>query len=63
MIGEEPSWTEVGEGNLNMAAVLAACKAAGVKTYIVEQDACPVTNDPFKSIEISFKNLRKLGLK
>ena len=63
MIGEEPSWTEVGAGNLNMPAVLAACKAAGVKTYIVEQDACPVTNDPFKSIAISYKNLRKMGLK
>jgi len=63
MIAGEPAWAEIGEGNLNWPAILAACKAAGVKTYIVEEDECPVTKDPFKSIEISFKNLRKMGLK
>ena len=63
MINNEPNWTEVGEGNLNWPAILKACKAAGVKTYIVEQDGCPITNDPFKSIEISYKNLRKMGLR
>ena len=63
ILNNEPAWAEIGEGNLNWPAVLAACKASGVKTYIVEQDACPVTKDPFRSIEISFKNLRKMGLK
>jgi sugar phosphate isomerase/epimerase len=63
MLANEPAWTEVGEGNLNMPAILKACKKAGVRTYIVEQDACPVTNDPFKSIEISLRNLKRLGLK
>ncbi|MBE3096710.1 MAG: sugar phosphate isomerase/epimerase [Planctomycetes bacterium] len=63
MLANEPAWAEVGEGNLNWPAILRACKAAGVRTYIVEQDACPVTNDPFKSIEISLKNLRRMGLK
>jgi sugar phosphate isomerase/epimerase len=63
VVKDEPAWAEVGEGNLNMPAVLAACRAAGVKTYIVEQDTCPVTNDPFKSIEISLRNLRKMGVR
>jgi len=63
IVGGEPVWTEVGEGNLNMPAVLRACKAAGVRTYIVEQDLWPATNDPFKSIEISLKNLRKMGMR
>ena len=63
MINNEPAWTEVGEGNLNMPAVLRACKAAGVRTYIVEQDQCPVTQDPFKSIAISYRHLRAMGLK
>jgi sugar phosphate isomerase/epimerase len=63
ILANEPAWTEVGEGNLNMPAVLKACKSAGVRTYIVEQDQCPVTNDPFKSIEISFRNLKRLGLR
>jgi len=63
ILNGEPAWAEVGEGNLNWPAVLAACKAAGVRTYIVEQDQCPVTNDPFKSIEISLRNLRAMGLR
>lgn len=51
---------EVGEGNLNWAAVLAACKAAGVKWYIIEQDTC--YRDPFESLSISLKNCKSLGL-
>ena len=54
-------YAEVGEGNLNWPSILAACKEAGVRWYIVEQDICP--GDPFKSLEISFNNLKKMGLK
>ncbi|MCL1856147.1 MAG: sugar phosphate isomerase/epimerase [Kiritimatiellaeota bacterium] len=53
---------EVGEGSVNWPAVIKACKAAGTRHFIVEQDACPVTNDPFKSIAISRANLTKMGL-
>ena len=63
MIGEEPSWTEVGEGNLNWPAILKACRTAGVRHYIVEQDDCPVTQDPFRSIRISYRNLLAMGLR
>jgi len=63
ILGNEPAWTEVGEGNLNLPAVLAACRAAGVRTYIVEQDNCPVTGDPFRSIAVSLRNLRAMGLR
>jgi len=59
----KPVTAEVGAGNLNWPAIIKACAVAGVKHYIVEQDNCPVTKNPFKSIEISLKNLRKLGLK
>jgi len=59
----EPAWAEVGEGNLNWPAIVRACRTAGVKHYIVEQDSCPVTKDPFKSIAVSLRNLRALGLK
>ncbi len=51
---------EVGEGNLNWPAILAACKSAGVKWYIVEQDTC--YRDPFDSLELSLKNLHDMGL-
>ena len=63
MLNSKPIWAEIGEGNLNWRPILAACKAARVKHYIVEQDDCPVTKNPFRSIEISYNNLRKLGVK
>jgi sugar phosphate isomerase/epimerase len=63
ILNNEPIWTEAGEGNLDMPAVLAACKAARVKDYIVEQDNCPLTKDPFKSVAISYANLREMGLR
>jgi sugar phosphate isomerase/epimerase len=51
---------EVGEGNLDWPAILAACRKAGVQWYIVEQDICQ--RDPFESLAISLKNLRQMGL-
>jgi sugar phosphate isomerase/epimerase len=50
---------EVGEGNLNWAAILPACKAAGVEHLLVEQDIC--YRDPFESLKISLDNLRAMG--
>lgn len=51
---------EVGEGNLNWPAILAACRRAGVEWYIVEQDTCQ--RDPFESVAISLRNARAMGL-
>lgn len=62
VVGNEPVWRAVGEGGLNWKAINRAAKAAGVKTYIVEQDNCPITNDPFKSIAVSFENLMGMSL-
>jgi sugar phosphate isomerase/epimerase len=52
---------EVGEGNLDWPAILPACRQAGVRWYIVEQDICQ--GDPFQSLEISLNNLRQMGLR
>jgi sugar phosphate isomerase/epimerase len=52
---------EVGEGNLNWPAIFDACKSAGVKWHIVEQDDCN-GRDPFESLAISLRNLRAMGL-
>jgi sugar phosphate isomerase/epimerase len=51
---------EVGEGNLNWTSILSACRQAGVRWYIVEQDVCQ--RDPFESLAISLRNLRAMGL-
>jgi len=56
-----PIMAEVGEGNLNWPAIIAACKKSGVEWYIVEQDTCE--RDPFESLAISLKNLKSWGLK
>jgi sugar phosphate isomerase/epimerase len=56
----EQFMAEVGEGNLNWPSIIAACKAAGVEWYLIEQDIC--YRDPFDSLELSLKNLRAMGL-
>lgn len=60
--GGRPQQTmaEVGEGNMNFAGILDACKRIGVEWYAVEQDICQ--RDPFESLAISYRNLRAMGL-
>lgn len=60
VIDNKPTFAEIGEGNLNWPSIIEACKEAGVKWYIVEQDICQ--RDPFESLGISFKNMKKMGL-
>ncbi len=59
VIDGQPVMAEVGEGNLDWADVLAACREAGVEWLIVEQDVC--RRDPFESLAISRRNLVALG--
>ena len=54
------SFGEVGEGNLDWPAILAACRTADIEWYIIEQDTCP--GDPFDSLALSLRNLRAMGL-
>lgn len=58
--GVEQAMAEVGEGNLDWDAILAACEEAGVEWCAVEQDIC--RRDPFDSLRISYENLRAMGL-
>ena len=55
-------FAEVGEGNLNWPAILAAAKQAKVRWYCVEQDDC-YDRDPFDSLKISLDNLHAMGLR
>lgn len=57
----QQAMAEVGEGNMNFPAILAACQRAGVEWYAVEQDYCQ--RDPFESLAISYRNLRAMGLR
>jgi sugar phosphate isomerase/epimerase len=53
----EQLMAEVGEGNLNWPGILKACRKAGVKWYIVEQDTCQ--RDPLESLAISLRNIKE----
>jgi sugar phosphate isomerase/epimerase len=52
---------EIGEGNLNWSAIIDACDAAGVEYALVEQDQT-YDRTPFEALEISYNNLREMGL-
>lgn len=54
----DPVMAEIGEGNMDWADLLGACREAGVRWLIVEQDVC--RRDPFESLELSRRNLSAL---
>ncbi len=60
IVKNEQTMAEVGEGNLNWPAIIQACKETGVEWYAVEQDICQ--RNPFESLAISLKNIKKMGL-
>jgi sugar phosphate isomerase/epimerase len=49
-------FAEIGNGNLDWKSIIAACVAAGVRWFAVEQDTCP--GDPFDSVRQSFDFIR-----
>lgn len=63
ILNNEPVFCPIGEGNLNWPEILKACKAAGVRDYIIEQDEFRVVNDPLANMAASYQNLSKMGLK
>ncbi len=58
LIGGEFCFRALGEGRINWPAVIKACKKGGTHTFIVEQDSCKATNDPFRSLQISREYLK-----
>jgi len=47
-----PTYAEIGNGNMNFPAIVAAAEKSGCEWFIVEQDTCP--GDPFDSVQASF---------
>jgi sugar phosphate isomerase/epimerase len=58
--GEEQYFAEVGEGILDFQAIAKVAEEIGTKWMVVEQDFS--RRDPFESLQISFNNLKKLGI-
>ena len=51
----QPSFCEIGAGNLDFAKIIAAAERAGCRWFIVEQDTCP--GDPVESLAQSYRYL------
>ena len=61
MINDHESFfAEVGSGNLDIKNIVKTATDSGCKWFIVEQDEC--SGDPFDSLEISYKNLKKYAV-
>ncbi|MCC3373995.1 sugar phosphate isomerase/epimerase [Cohnella sp. REN36] len=56
VVGGRPVPAEIGQGNLNHEAIVAACREAGADWYVVGQDEC--RRDPFESLAISYRHLK-----
>lgn len=56
----EQRFAEIGEGNLNWPAILAAAELGGVDYMMVEQDNC-YERAPIEALAISYRNLQAMG--
>lgn len=52
----QPTFAEIGRGNLNFKAIVAAAEGAGCRWFAVEQDTCE--GNPFESVRESFEYIR-----
>ena len=52
----QPFFAEIGYGNLDFPAIVAAADAGGCEWFVVEQDTCP--GDPFVSLDKSYRTMR-----
>ena len=59
--GEDKKFAPVGNGTIDFVAISEAAAVAGVEWGVVEQDDC-YGQDPLSVVEISFRNLQKLGI-
>ena len=57
----EQRFAEIGEGNLNWPTILESVYASNAEYVFVEQDRC-YDRTPFESLEISYRNLKAMGL-
>lgn len=57
LINGEFTFRALGEGRINWPDVIAACIEGGTHTFIVEQDTCNATGNPFASLGISRRYL------
>jgi len=62
IVDNKPVFCEIGEGNLDWQGIIKACEETNVRWYSIEQDAPFGNRDIFESMEISYNNLKKMGV-
>lgn len=60
IVNNTPRFAECGEGNMDLGACYRTCKEIGVQYIVIEQDLC-YDRDPYESVEIGFKGLKKIA--
>lgn len=55
-VDNQPTFAEIGGGNLDFRAIVAAAEASGCRWFAVEQDTCE--GDPFDSVRKSLEYIR-----
>lgn len=60
--GYTPEFAEIGEGNLNWKEIIKACEETNIRWYVVEQDSPRGDRDIFDSLQISFDNMKIMGI-
>jgi sugar phosphate isomerase/epimerase len=63
ILNHEPTFCEIGEGNLEWDPIIRACEDVGARWYVFEQDRPFGDRDIFDSIKITYDNLKKMGVK
>lgn len=58
----QPVWRAIGEGSSNWPEIISACRHSGTTYFLVEQDTCPITNNPFTSLRVSYEYLKELKI-
>lgn len=58
-LGQRAAMAEIGNGTLDWPSIVAVAEDGGCEWFIVEQDAFWMDNDPFKSLEISFRYIQE----
>ncbi|MCQ2786853.1 MAG: hypothetical protein MJ199_00445 [Bacilli bacterium] len=54
-----PEFAPLGDGNINLKKVIAACKKAGTKYFLIEQDNAAVKKNGFNDIVKSIKYIKE----
>ena len=63
IINREPISCEIGEGNLDWPSIIKACEDTNIRWYSIEQDDPLPHREIFDSVELSFNNLKAMGVK